>query len=103
MQETVNQRIFHIRKLKGYTQADMARTLRVEQIIRTRLKVVYFGAFYPIQSCKALALLRLTRIKIPQNLLTLRSKILKSEDFYSDEAQNAVNPDGLTSILTKYE
>lgn len=29
MQETVNQRIFHIRKLKGYTQADMARTLNM--------------------------------------------------------------------------
>jgi len=33
----------------------------------------------------------------------LRSKILKRADFCEDEAQNAVNPDGLTSILTKYE
>ena len=73
------------------------------QIIRTRLKAAYFGAFYPIHSCKASALLRLTRIKISQNLLSLRSEILKSADFYSDEAQNTVNPDGLTSILTKYE
>ena len=80
-----------------------SRQPRVERIIRTRLKVAYFGAFYPIHSCKALALLRLTRIKISQNLLSLRSKILKSVDFYSYKAQNAVNPDGLTSILTKYE
>ena len=77
--------------------------IREERIIRIRLKVDYLGAFYPIHSCKASALLHLTRIKISQNLLSLRSKILKSVDFYSYKAQNAVNPDGLTSILTKYE
>ena len=63
-----------------------SRQPRVERITRTRLKVAYFGAFYPIHSCKALALLHLTRIKIPQNLLALRSKIFKSADFYSGKA-----------------
>ena len=29
MQETINQRIFHIRKLRGYSQADMARMLNM--------------------------------------------------------------------------
>ena len=33
----------------------------------------------------------------------MRSKILKSGNFCEAEAQNTVNPDGLTSILTKDE
>jgi len=33
----------------------------------------------------------------------LRSKIFKRADFCSAEAQNAVNPVGLTSILTMVE
>ena len=48
-------------------------------------------------------MLRLNRIKIPQNLLSLRSKILKSVDFSSIEAQNAANTTVLASILTKSE
>lgn len=30
MQETINQRIFHIRRLSGYTQADMAKMLNMK-------------------------------------------------------------------------
>ncbi len=43
------------------------------------------------------------RAKIPQNLHPIGSKILKSADFWSDEAQNAVNTFVLASILTKDE
>lgn len=44
---------------KRFEELCFERDYRVEQIIRIRLKVAYFGAFYPIHSCKALALLRL--------------------------------------------
>ncbi len=72
-------------------------------IIRTSRKTMDFGAFCPIVSRKAPALLRPNRPKIPQNLLALRSKIFDGADFWSTEAQNATNTVVLVSILTKGE
>jgi hypothetical protein len=49
------------------------------------------------------AFLQSPRSKINENLYPIGSQILKSDDFWSAEAQNTVNTFVLTSILTMAE
>ena len=70
---------------------------------RTRRKAGYFGAFRLARTRKASALLRPSETKIPQNLLALRSEILKRADFCSAAAKTQEILYVFPSILTMDE
>ena len=76
---------------------------KVARLIRTCLKAGIFGAFHLFFFDRRQPICIKDRVKISRKFLDLRSKILKSADFYSIEAQNAANTTVLASILTMGE
>ncbi len=71
-------------------------------IIRNSLKVFFFKAFRRFALERRQPFIGLSHQKSNEKSSLSGQRIFSIADFWQDEAQNAVNPFGFTSILTKY-